>query len=69
MCTCVCFSSVSAVQPVSFRKVEELENFGIAKTDIGKLKASGFHTVEAVSVFLMCYIPSFPIVPRLLMRL
>jgi hypothetical protein len=35
---------------VSFRKVEELEQYGIAKTDISKLKSGGFHTVESVSV-------------------
>jgi len=36
-------------QPLSFRKIEELESFGIAKTDITKLKQGGFHTIEAIS--------------------
>lgn len=36
-------------QQVSFRKIEELENYGINKTDIIKLKAGGYHTIEAVS--------------------
>ena len=26
-----------------------MENFGVAKTDITKLKSAGFHTIEAVS--------------------
>lgn len=34
---------------VSFRKVEELENFGVNKTDVTKLKNAGYHTIEAVS--------------------
>ena len=33
----------------TFRKIEELENFGINKTDIIKLKAGGYHTIESVS--------------------
>ncbi len=36
-------------QSVSFRRIEELEQYGVAKTDISKLKAGGFHTVESVS--------------------
>ena len=32
----------------TFRKIEELENFGINKTDIIKLKAGGYHTIESV---------------------
>ena len=36
-------------QAVSFRRIEELENFGINRQDITKLKSGGFHTVEAIS--------------------
>jgi hypothetical protein len=32
----------------SFRKIEELENFGINKADITKLKAGGYNTIESV---------------------
>ena len=32
-----------------FRRLEDLENFGVNKPDIQKLKAAGFHTVEAVA--------------------
>ena len=34
----------------SFRKIEEMEHFGVNKTDIMKLKAGGYHTIEAVSL-------------------
>ncbi len=37
-------------QQVSFRRIEELEQHGIAKSDIQKLKAGGFHTIESVSI-------------------
>jgi hypothetical protein len=40
-------------QQVSFRKIEELESYGIAKADISKLKAGGFHTIEAVSSMIL----------------
>lgn len=33
----------------SFRRVEEMENFGINKQDVQKLKAAGFHTVESIA--------------------
>lgn len=36
-------------QAVSFKKLEELENFGVNKTDIQKLKAGGYNTIESVS--------------------
>ncbi len=36
------------MQTVSFRRIEELEQYGVAKTDISKLKAGGFHTIESV---------------------
>jgi copper(I)-binding protein len=36
-------------QQVSFRKIEELESFGINKTDIVKLKSGGYHTIESVA--------------------
>jgi len=36
-------------QQSSFKKIEELENHGVNKTDIIKLKAGGYHTIEAVS--------------------
>jgi hypothetical protein len=35
----------------SFHRIEELEQFGISKVDISKLKAGGFHTIEAVRSF------------------
>ena len=35
----------------SFHKIEELEQFGINKTDIVKLKTGGYHTIEAVRFF------------------
>ena len=35
-------------QQVSFRRIEELEQYGIAKADIQKLKAGGYHTIESV---------------------
>lgn len=34
---------------VSHRVIEEMENFGVNKTDIIKLKAAGFHTINAVA--------------------
>jgi DNA repair protein RAD51 len=34
---------------VSFLKIEELENHGVARTDILKLKTAGYHTVQAVA--------------------
>lgn len=36
-------------QYCSFRKIEELEQHGVNRTDIAKLKAGGFHTIEAVA--------------------
>ena len=32
-----------------FHKVEEMENFGVNKTDITKLKAGGYHTMESIA--------------------
>jgi hypothetical protein len=32
----------------SFKKVEEMENYGVNKTDIIKLKAGGYNTIESV---------------------
>lgn len=40
-------------QVVSFRKIEELEQFGVARPDISKLKAGGYHTIESVSYFIL----------------
>lgn len=37
-------------QQVSFHRIEELENYGIAKADISKLKHGGYHTIEAVNL-------------------
>lgn len=34
---------------VSFKKIEELESYGVAKVDINKLKTAGYHTIEAVA--------------------
>lgn len=39
-------------QRQGFRKIEELENYSVAKTDIMKLKLGGFHTLESVSYLL-----------------
>lgn len=39
---------------VSFHKIDELEQYGINKTDIAKLKAGGFHTIEAVFLCFLC---------------
>ena len=36
-------------QPMAFRKIEELESYGINKNDINKLKQGGFHTIESIS--------------------
>lgn len=36
-------------QRVSFRKIEELESFGVTRQDIKKLKEGGYHTIEAVA--------------------
>ena len=36
-------------QVMNFRKIEELESFGVNKNDINKLKQGGFHTIESVS--------------------
>lgn len=41
-------------QQSSFKKIEELENHGVNKTDIIKLKAGGYHTIEAVSGSIYC---------------
>ena len=35
----------------TFKKIEELENYGINRTDITKLKAGGYHTIESVNIF------------------
>lgn len=40
---------VDSVITVSYRKIDEMENFGINKTDIIKLKAGGFNTIESVA--------------------
>lgn len=34
---------------VSFHRIEELENNGVARVDISKLKAGGYHTIEAIA--------------------
>lgn len=36
-------------QSVSFHRIEELEQYGIQRSDIAKLKSAGFHTIESVS--------------------
>jgi hypothetical protein len=40
----------------TFKRVEELEHFGINKNDISKLKAGGFHTIEAVAHATVKYV-------------
>jgi hypothetical protein len=52
-------ANVNQVQAVSFKKVEELENFGINKTDIKKLKEGGYNTVQSVRSHRIDY--NFPI--------
>lgn len=32
----------------SYKKIEEMESYGVNKTDIIKLKAGGYHTIESV---------------------
>ena len=32
-----------------FKRIEELENYGIAKPDIKKLKEGGYHTLESIA--------------------
>ena len=34
---------------VAYKKIEELENFGVNRTDITKLKTGGFNTIEALA--------------------
>lgn len=34
---------------MSFKKIEELENHGIAKVDIKKLKEAGYNTIESIA--------------------
>ncbi len=48
-------------QQISFHKIEELESFGINKTDIIKLKSGGYHTIEAViiSIFVTFTVINF----------
>ncbi len=36
-------------QTVSYSRIEELENHGISKVDITKLKAGGYHTIESIA--------------------
>lgn len=33
----------------AFKRIEELENFGISKPDIKKFKEGGFHTIESIA--------------------
>ena len=37
------------IQQTNFKKVEELESYGVNKTDIQKLKAGGYNTVESIA--------------------
>lgn len=57
-----------------YHKIEELESYNINKTDITKLKAAGFHTIEAVyyhslNAFTISIILIVIITTRLLMLL
>lgn len=36
-------------QQTTFKRIEELEQYGISKPDIQKLKAGGYHTIEAIA--------------------
>lgn len=53
---------------VSYQSLELLQEHGIAATDIAKLQAAGYHTVESVrrhvihcrNVFWLLYIGSLP---------
>lgn len=42
---------------VCYRKVEELESFGVNKQDIAKLKTGGYHTIESVSYARHLHLP------------
>ncbi len=47
---------------VSFRRIEELEQFGVNKTDITKLKAGGYHTIESVRCLLSIHMYSLTLI-------
>ena len=53
---------IAEEQQVSFHKIEELESFGVNKTDITKLKTGGYHTIEAAS-FTFGFMDSLMVVP------
>ena len=40
---------------VSYQSLELLQEHGIAATDIAKLQAAGYHTVESVRRYAICY--------------
>jgi hypothetical protein len=48
-------------QQISFRKIEELEQYGVNKADVTKLKNGGLHTIEAVrkSYLVVLYLTIF----------
>jgi hypothetical protein len=37
---------------VNFHRVEELENYGVNKVDVSKLKSGGYNTIESVNMLL-----------------
>ena len=49
-------------QAVSFRKIEELENFGVSKTDVTKLKAGGYNTIESVRHIIFISILGYDVI-------
>jgi hypothetical protein len=40
---------IQAEDIICFKKIEEMENYGINRTDIIKLKAGGFNTIESLA--------------------
>ena len=43
-------------QQTVYSKIEELENYGINKADITKLKLAGYHTIESVNTIIFFYL-------------
>ena len=53
VCFCILFIPIDKQIAVSYQSLELLQEHGIAATDIAKLQAAGYHTVESVR----CYNP------------
>lgn len=52
---------------MTFSRIEEMENHGVAKQDIMKLKNAGFHTIESV-MYCAVFVGDFSFKCRLLMQ-